>query len=170
MSMPNHSRPFRPEAFLARRRARLEGLLDRPLTPPPTTEMSPERRRFLREEAEELYWNERAWEKLTEEEDIEDGGLVEVTFPGFLAFIDGVLLREVRPDSPAPASPRPEVVEDVLVFLCTRCLELAGADDDDAPYERAMTLRLIDLVLYRLHELPVEEVDRLHLTWIEGEE
>jgi hypothetical protein len=148
--------------FVKRRRKRLSRLLQRPLTPPPPSgDLSEESRRFLLEEAEELYWNELSWEQITEEEGLADSGLVEFTFPGFLAFAEGLLLREVMPDSLAPARPRPEVVEDILHFLALRCADLAETDSEEARMEREVTLRLIDLVLYRQHGIDVEEVERL---------
>jgi hypothetical protein len=111
----------RAQAYLRQRRARLSRLIQRPLSPPPASgDLEAEHRSFLREEAEELYWNELSWEQVTEEEGLADSGLVELTFPGFLAFVEGLLLREVMPDSLAPASPRPEVVEDILLFLAAR--------------------------------------------------
>ncbi|CAN5778385.1 hypothetical protein BH23GEM9_BH23GEM9_27920 [soil metagenome] len=153
-------RKLHPEVFLARRRARLENLLQHPLVPPRSSGVSEDRRKYLREEAEELYVNELEWEKLTSEE-MRAGGseLVEMAFPGFLAFIDGLLLKEVATDSLAPASPRPEVVEDVLHFLSRRYLELLPETDDVLRLEREMAERLIDLVLYRLHGLPVDAYD-----------
>lgn len=153
-------RRLHPEVFLARRRARLEHVLQHPLVPPRASGISEERRRFLFEEAEELYWNELEWEKLTAEE-MRVGGseLVELAFPGFLALIDGLLLKEVADDSVAPASPRPEVVEDVLLFLARRHLELLVETDPALRLEREMAERLIDLVLYRLHGLPVDGYD-----------
>jgi hypothetical protein len=153
-----------PDIFLARRRARLEKLLQHPLVPPRASGIEPAKRQFLREEAEELYWNELEWEKLTEEEMSAGGSeLVELTFPGFLAFIDGLLLKEANSDSPVPATPRPEVVEDVLLFLSTCYLELLPKAGAQARLEREMTERLIDLVLYRLHNIAVDSVDRLEL-------
>jgi hypothetical protein len=153
-------RRLHPEVFIARRRARLEHLLQHPLVPPRPSGISEERRRFLREEAEELYWNELEWEKLTSEE-MRAGGseLVELAFPGFLALVDGLLLKEVADDSLAPASPRPEVVEDILLFLATRHLELLVETDAQSRLEREMAERLIDLVLYRLHGLSVDGYD-----------
>jgi hypothetical protein len=153
-------RRLHPEVLLARRRARLEHLLQHPLVAPRSSGMAEERRAYLLEEAEELYWNELEWEKLTAEE-MRTGGseLVELAFPGFLAFIDGLLLREVASDSLAPASPRPEVVEDVLLFLARRYLELLPESGEAKRLEREMTERLIDLVLYRLHRLPVDAYD-----------
>jgi hypothetical protein len=153
-------RRLHPEVLLARRRARLEHLLQHPLVAPRSSGIEEARRTFLREEAEELYWNELEWEKLTSEEMRRGGSeLVELAFPGFLAFIDGLLLREVADDSLAPAKPRPEVVEDILLFLCRRYLELLPETDDTARLEREMTERLVDLVLYRLHRLPVDGYD-----------
>ncbi|MFW5947007.1 MAG: hypothetical protein ACOCUW_00830, partial [Gemmatimonadota bacterium] len=111
--------------------------------------------------AEELYWNELSWEQVTEEEGLAESGLVELTFPGFLAFIEGLLLKEVMPDSLAPASPRPEVVEDILLFLAARCVQLGELSDEESRMEREVTTRLIDLVLYRQHDVDVEENERL---------
>jgi hypothetical protein len=163
-------RRLHPEVLLARRRARLEHLLQHPLVPPRPSGLAAERRNFLREEAEELYWNELEWEKLTAEE-MRTGGseLVELAFPGFLAFIDGLLLKEVAADSLAPPSPRPEVVEDVLLFLARRYLELLPEQDADRRLERGMVERLIDLVLYRLHGLPVDGYDPFALSRLDEE-
>ncbi|MEO5511729.1 MAG: hypothetical protein ABIS27_13945 [Longimicrobiales bacterium] len=158
-------RRLHPEVFLARRRARLEQLVQSPLVQPRDSGLPAERRTFLLEEAEELYWNELEWEKLTEEE-MSGGGsaLVEFAFPGFLTFIDGLLLKKANSDSRVPASPRPEVVEDVLLFLARRCLELLPETDAARNLEREMTERLVDLVLYRLHGLAVDGVDRIELS------
>lgn len=162
MEQPSREALERGRGFLMRRRTRLSRLIQRSLSPPrPSGDLAEDRRRFLLEEGQELYWNELSWEQVTEEEGIGDSGLVEFTFPGFLAFIEGLLLREVMPDSLAPARPRPEVVEDLLVFLAARCLELEHSDDAGAEIERQVTTRLIDLVLYRQHDIPVEEVERL---------
>jgi hypothetical protein len=156
---------LQPEVFIARRRARLEKLLQHPLVPPRDSGVPADRRAFLLEEAEELYWNELEWEKLTSEEMSKGGSeLVEFAFPGFLAFIDGLLLKVANADSPVPAKPRPEVVEDVLRFLATRYLELLPETDAQCRLEREMTHRLVDLVLYRLHGLPVDGVDRFELS------
>ncbi|MGH7573681.1 MAG: hypothetical protein ACREM1_00920, partial [Longimicrobiales bacterium] len=164
MSGPAKPHRLRPEVFIARRRARLERLLQHPLGPPRDSGATPERKRFLREEAEELYWNELEWEKLTAEEMSQGGSeLVEFAFPGFLALVDGLLLEKANADSPVPATPRPEVVEEVLLFLATRYLELLAATDSARMLEREMTERLIDLVLYRLHSIPVDGVDRFEL-------
>ncbi len=174
MMQPGGSIRARAERLLARRRARLERLLGRPLPPARGQQVPSDRRRFLLEEAEELYWNELAWESLTSEER-DSSELVELTFPGFLAFVDGLLLREVMPDSPTPASPRPQVVEDILCFLAERVVErqdadARNADQRQAAYERQATERLLDLVLYRLHMIPVQTIDRLGLGAVEGDE
>ena len=76
-------------------------------------------------------------------------GLVEMTFPGFLAFIEGLLLRETNADAHAPANPRPEVVEEILLFLERRHAEISDASEVEQASEREITLRLIDLILYR---------------------
>ena len=152
-------RRLHPGIYIARRRARLETILMQPLVVPRGNGVSEESRTFLLEEAEELFWNELEWEKLTSEEMSEGGSsLVERTFPGFLAFIDGLLLKEVHESSPEPARPKPEVVEEILVFLAQRYLELLPWTEPEARLERAWTERLIDLVLYRLHGLSVDRV------------
>ncbi|MDH3225430.1 MAG: hypothetical protein OEO23_17045, partial [Gemmatimonadota bacterium] len=146
----------------------------RSLGPPmtgPTGPLSEDNRGYLLEEARDLYWNELEWENITDEEALEGGPLTELAFPGFLAFVRGLLLQEVMPDSQAPASPRPQVVEDILEFLASRLLELedslAGApngDPDQLHGELQMTSRLIDLVLYLFHKLGSEDIER-----VEGE-
>lgn len=151
----------RGREFLEQRRKRLARLIQRPLDPPASSgDLADDRLAFLLEEAEELYWNELSWEQVTEEEGLAESGLVELTFPGFLAFIEGLLLREVMEDSLAPASPRPEVVEAILLFLAARCIELEGQDEEEAGMEREVTTRLIDLVLYRQHDVDVEEFEQ----------
>jgi hypothetical protein len=158
-------RRLHPEVFLARRRARLEQVLQHSLVMPRPSGVAAERRQFLLEEAQELYWNELEWEQLTAEEMAAGGSeLVELTFPGFLAFIDGLLLKEAKPDSKVAACPRPEVVEDVLHFLATRYLELLPEQEPARRLEREMTARLVDLVLYRLHDLAVDAAERLGLS------
>ncbi|MDX1674793.1 MAG: hypothetical protein R3314_08375 [Longimicrobiales bacterium] len=162
MEEPTREALERGREFLAQRRKRLARLIQRPLDPPTGSgDLSEDRRSFLLEEAQELYWNELSWEQVTEEEGVSESGLVELTFPGFLAFTEGLLLKEVMPDSQAPARPRPEVVEDILLFLATRCVQLQGLDDEEARVERAVTIRLIDLVLYRQHDVDVEEAEQL---------
>jgi hypothetical protein len=162
MEQPPREALERGQTFLDRRRRRLSRLIQGSLEPPTGRgDLTEERRRFLLEEAEELYWNELSWEQVTEEEGLAESGLVELTFPGFLAFVEGLLLREVMPDSLAPASPRPEVVEDILAFLAARCVQLEDQGDEEARMERDVTVRLIDLVLYRQHDIDVEEYERL---------
>lgn len=151
----------RETALLRERRERLVRLTGAPLRTPKGPPTTPERAQFLREEAEELYWNELAWEKLTDEEMIGGSELVEYTFPAFLAFIDGLLLREVPHDAAAGAEPRPAVVEEILRFLAGRCL--STDDEEIGALEREMTSRLIDLVLYRLHGVETAGVNRLLL-------
>ena len=160
----------RASTLLSGRRERIERILNRELVPPqpgPSGPPSPDTRGYLREEAEDLYWNELEWENITDEEALEGGPLTELAFPGFLAFVRGLLLREAMPDSKAPASPHPQVVEDILDFLCGQVLELEdglainGADSDRLRTDVHMTSRLIDLVLYRFHDLGPEDVERV---------
>lgn len=117
-----------------------------------------ERRAFFVREAEDLYHNELAWEQLTDEESVEGGHLTEQVFPGLLALVDGLLLYEVREDALAPASPHPDAVEAILDFLADRAVALstqleAGIDSQRVLWAREMTADLIDLVLYRLHDI-----------------
>ena len=84
-----------------------------------------------------------------------------MAFPGFLAYVRGLLLKEVMPDALAPAIPRPEVVEDILVFLSGRVLELQAESEQEEDQdelqrvrgELEMTSQLVDLVLLRLYEV-----------------
>jgi hypothetical protein len=164
----------RANTLLDARRERLERLLSRTLATPttPTLEggspLTPEVRRYLFGEAEDLYWNELEWEHITDEEALEEGPITQLTFPGFLAFIRGLLLHEVMPDSIAPANPRPAVVEDILAFLAGRVVELedglAGPPDGEEAKLRSeleMTSQLIDLVLYEFHGVRSEDVERI---------
>ncbi|MEJ2187486.1 MAG: hypothetical protein P8Z36_16395 [Gemmatimonadota bacterium] len=75
--------------------------------------------------------------------------------------IEVLLLSETLPDAASPATPRPEVVEDVLKFLARRRLALDAGTDVQGSMEAKVTTRLMDLVLYRLHGVQVEEVERL---------
>ena len=153
------------------RRERLTRALGRPLEDPVSepTPLTEEARRHLLEDAQDLYWNELEWENLTEEEATDGEPLSELTFPGLLAFVRGLLLTEVNPDALAPAEPRPQVVEDILTFLGGRIVELeeslsAPDDDDDVDQlrtERDTTDRLLDLVLYLYHGLDAEKVEAL---------
>jgi len=161
----------RAGTLLGGRRERIERILSRELALPWDTSggtpLSEDDRAHLRGDAEDLYWNELEWEHITEEEALEGGPLAELAFPGFLAYVRGLLLREVMPDSLAPANPRPQVVEDLLGFLGGRVVELedglATSDDDSGrlPLELHVTSRLIDLVLYYLYELGEEDVERV---------
>jgi hypothetical protein len=159
----------RVSTLLGGRRERLERALGRTLGQPPTgprVSLPEKTRHFLREEAEDLYWNELEWEHITEEEALEEGSLTELAFPGFLAFVRGLLLTEVMPDAKAPAAPRPEVVEDILGFLAGRVVELEdglAAEDGEARdrmrLELGMTSRLVDLVLYLFHRLEPSDIE-----------
>jgi hypothetical protein len=109
-----------------------------------------------------------AWEHITGEEGLGDSALLEMAFPGFLAFVRALLLQEVLPDAKGPAQPRPEVVEDVLRFLGERVVTLEEEISKDTVDERerltgelAMTNRLLDRVLYRYHGLSPADVERV---------
>jgi len=161
----------RVNTLLGGRRERLESLLGRAVGVPrtgPRPSVSDRVRGFLREEAEDLYWNELEWENITDEEALEEGPLTELAFPGLLAFVRGLLLREVMPDAKAPASPQPEVVEDILRFLAGRVVELEDRLTDRETEEKSsvrrelgMTSRLVDLVLYRYHGLGSSDIERI---------
>lgn len=158
---------LRVTTLLDGRRERLERLLGRSLSDPDmaaATTLSERVRGFLLEEAQDLYWNELEWENITDEEQLEGEPLTELAFPGFLAFVRGLLLTEVMPDSQAPASPRPQVVRDILAFLAERVVELQEEVDEADPAEEAetaleMTSRLVDLVLYQYHRLSRAEIE-----------
>jgi hypothetical protein len=151
------ARQWDGETVLRARRDRLEQVLGRPL-PPVYGLAEPALRTHLVEQAEELYWNDLEWEKLQAEQTGRRSATIEFAFPGFLPFMEGLLLREVNPDSPIPAAPRPEIVEDVLRMLAARVAELADDREPEAALEAELTGRLLDLVLYRLHELTAVEV------------
>lgn len=150
------------------RRERISRLLGRPLAQPLADDspLSPESRKYLLDDAIDLYWNELEWEHLTEEESVDEGEpLIELMFPGLLAFVRGLLLTRVNPDSLAPAEPRPVVVEDLLAFLARRVLELDDAlavdrreDQGRLGGELKVTSRLVDLVLYQFHGLTPEDI------------
>lgn len=156
------------------RRERLTRALKHPLTEPTSvgTPLTDEARRHLFGEAEDLYWNELEWEHLTEEEATDGAPLSELTFPGLLAFVRGLLLTEVNPDALAPAEPRPQVVDDILTFLAGRIVEIEErlanpAGEDDPAQLRAefdTTDRLIDLVLYQYHGLDSAEIEQMELS------
>jgi hypothetical protein len=160
----------RATTLLDARRERLERLLDRRLGAPVTEGAGPlsdEARKYLLGEAETLYWNDLEWEHITDEEALEQGPLTQLAFPGFLAFVRGLLLQEVMPDSMAPATPRPQVVEGILEFLARRVVELEdGLDEsqDDPEKLRSeldMTSHLIDLVLFQFHRVSRADMERI---------
>lgn len=163
--------PGLAQAHLEIRKARIRDALDRGVAPASAdAEPLPEDRiAHLCREAEDLYWNELSWEQLTDEEQVSGGHLTEMVFPGFLAFVEALLIERVPEDSLAPARPHPDVVQAILTFLSERYVVLtadleAGADSERVVWARAMTARLIDLVLYRLYELSPaeqEEIDRV---------
>jgi hypothetical protein len=159
----------RANTLIVGRREHLARVLGRPLpgpkAPPAATEQI---RRHLLEEAEDLYWNEMAWEHITGEEGLGRGALLEMAFPGFLAFVRALLLQEVLPDAKHPAQPRPEVVEDLMLFLSGRVValeeELSGGEADERDRlsgELVMTSRLLDGVLYSYHGLTPSDVERV---------
>lgn len=153
------------------RRERMSRLLGQPLAQPEADDspLAPEAREHLLSEGRDLYWNELEWEHLTDEEAVDEGEpLIELMFPGLLAFVRGLLLARVNPDALAPASPRPAVVEDLLAFLAGRILELddelsrdPGDERDRLQAELKVTNRLVDLVLYQFHGLDPREIHLL---------
>lgn len=156
----------------------MEQLLGAPLEAapaPPSPPLTERERDYLTDTARDLYWNELEWEKLTHEERLDQGFMTELAFPGFLAFIRGLLLEEAMPDSPAPPRPSPEVVEDLLAFLASRVVELEEESsltlDEEATQRQAelkMTSRLVDLVLYLLHDLGPEDVGKIEAALDDG--
>jgi hypothetical protein len=154
------------------RRRHLQATVGRPLgipegtTDPPLTE---DRRKYLLGEAKDLYWNDLEWENLTGEEEVEEGEvLAELIFPGLLAYVRGLLVTEVPPDSLAGPQPRPEVVEELLEFLAGRTLELRRALDGDSDEDRErldgefrMTSSVLDRVLMEYHGVSPEDVGTL---------
>ena len=160
----------RETTLLSGRVTRIQQILGRQLQAGASTEepLPHEDGLYLRETAEEFYWNDLEWEKLTGEEQVDDQFLTQLAFPGFLTFIRGLLLEEVQPDSVAPPQPRPEVVWDVLGFLAKRVVELEeetacceGEAREHREAELQMTSQLVDLVLHRLFRLNTEEVSRV---------
>ena len=162
----------RATTLLEGRREKMERALGRPLAvPEPATggELSESERDHLRSAATDLYLNELAWENITDEEQVEGEPLAELAFPGFLAFIQGLLLDQVMPDSLAPANPRPEIAEDLVKYLAERVVALqdgmgsgSGGGEGDAEQEArdlALTDRLLDVVLFRLHGVDPADVE-----------
>jgi hypothetical protein len=167
----NAAVPGTGHAFIERRRAAIREAVDRPLAPvgadaPP---LPADQLDFARREAEELYWNELSWEEITQEETIPGGPLAEMVFPGFLAFVGGLLVDRVPADALSPARPHPDAVEEILAFLGERYIEATaqveeGADSQKLIWARVMTARLVDLVLFRLYRLSPAERERLDAT------
>jgi len=158
----------RASTLVDARRTRMERALGRPLPQPDaaTVPLSDEDREHLLSSAQDLYWNELEWEHITEEERTDEGKLTELAFPGFMAFVRGLLLEKVMPDALAPAKPHPEVVDDALRFLATRVVELQEqleTEDDEDPQrtqeELKMTDQLIDLVLLAYHDVDPGDVE-----------
>lgn len=157
--------------FLDDRRGRLEAALGKPLQRPSMPETQPltdDERRYLRGEAEDLYWNELEWENITDEEALDDGPVAELTFPGLLAYVRGLLLSEVMPDSLSPANPRPGVVAALLEFLAARVVELEDglaaptvADQERLRAELDLTSNVIDRVLYLYHGLTPMDIEQI---------
>lgn len=120
----------------------------------------------LLRDAEELYWNELAWEEITDEERVAGGHLTELVFPGFLALVDGLLEEMPAPGSFETRNSHPQVVEEILLFLAGRYADTQaqldrGVDSAKVVWARALTSQLIDLVLVRLHDLTSEERELL---------
>lgn len=161
----------RADTLLTGRRERMERILGRGLEPPSAgaNETIPEETRtYLMSEVEDLYWNELEWEHITDEESLDAGPIAELTFPGLLAYVRGLLLSEVMPDSLSPANPRPQVVADALGFLANRVVELEEelASPDESETERLkaeldMTSDVIDRVFYLYYGLTEQDVERL---------
>lgn len=157
------------ERELSRRKARMSRVLERPLLVQggETVPLSPDRRAYYLDEARELYWNELEWENITGEERLDDGPFTELAFPGFLAFVRGLLLRESIDEQATPAEPHPAIVEEILGFLAGRVVTLRAElreqdpewDVEQSTRELSMTEPLIDLVLALLYEVtPAERV------------
>ncbi|MEX2571564.1 MAG: hypothetical protein WD737_09660 [Gemmatimonadota bacterium] len=160
--------PGMPQAHIEARRSRIFEVLDRPLerVGSEAEPLPADRVDYLVREAQELYWNELAWEELTDEERVSGGHLTELVFPGFLAFVEGLLLESGPKRSTDAPRPHPDVVEEILLFLGERYAEATagleqGADSENLVWARVMTAQLIDLVLYRLYGLTGAEREAL---------
>ncbi|HSR41524.1 MAG TPA: hypothetical protein VLL48_05125 [Longimicrobiales bacterium] len=167
----------RVKTLLEGRREKMARSLGRPMTLPRGHEspLEADARAHLLEDAEDLYWNELEWENITAEEETAGGPLVQLTFPGLLAFVRGLLLEQTMPDALAPAEPRPEVVEEVARFLARRVVELEEAlsagdveEPDRVRAELTLTDGLIDHVLYELHDVTDDEIERLEAAQVQG--
>ena len=122
----------RVTTLLSGRRERLGQVVGRYLAPPRATGAPPDVRQHLIEEATDLYWDELEWEHITHDAGDE---AIERAFPGLLAFVRGLLLREAVPGGEDPC-PRPEVVEELLRFLAARVLDLDGQERSTASPRR----------------------------------
>ena len=161
----------RASTLLSGRRERIERVLGRKLARPDDRSTDPlpgQNRAYLLDEAKDLYWNELEWENITDEEAMDEGPLTALVFPGFLAYVRGLLLSEVMPDAMAPANPRPQVVDDILSFLAVRVVELGeriDSPDEESEarlrFELDTTSQLLDIVLYVFHGLSSDEIERL---------
>lgn len=167
----------REQTLLAGRITRMQKVLGRPLhTTWATSDPLPDTdRAYLQETGEEFYWNDLEWEKLTGEEQLDQEFLTELAFPGFLAFVRGLLLEETMPDSTVPPRPQPEVVKGLLTFLSRRVVELEeeagccdGEEKEHREAELKMTSRLVDLLIYRIHKLSPGEVTRVDAALVSG--
>jgi len=151
--------------LLAGRRERLGQVVGRYLALPPATGAPLDVRQHLIEEAADLYWDELEWEHITHDAGDE---AIERAFPGLLAFVRGLLLREAVPGGEDPC-PRPEVVEELLHFLAARVLDLdeliSSGEVDGEPekvrFELDVTDRLLDIVLYHWLDLTPQETARV---------
>jgi hypothetical protein len=165
MSKPS-AEPGAAQAFVELRRARILATVASRPHPKCVNPTDAERREFLLREAMDLYWNELSWEQLTDEELVGGEHLTELVFPGFLALVEGLLFQPSPRVPGLPSRTYPDVVEDVLTFLGERAAVLtaeleAGADSQNVVYARAMTLRLVDLVMYRLYRLTPDEREKV---------
>jgi hypothetical protein len=168
----------RVKTLLQGRRERMSRVLGRPLAAAETgsaPEVSNDAREHLLEDARDLYWNELEWEQITAEEETVGGPIVQLTFPGLLAYVRGLLLAETMPDALAPAEPRPEVVEEITRFLAGRVVEVEEAlavseveEPERLRAELALTDGLIDHVLYELFSLGGDEIDLLEGARVQG--
>lgn len=168
----------RVKTLLQGRRERMSRVLGRPLVAAETgssSEVSSDAREHLLEDARDLYWNELEWEQITAEEETIGGPIVQLTFPGLLAYVRGLLLTETMPDALAPAEPRPEVVEEIARFLAGRVVEVEevlSKSDAEEPErlraELALTDGLIDHVLYELFSLRGDDIELLEGARVQG--
>ena len=157
-----------PPAVIESRRAHILQAIGRPADPNVVggVPLAREHHMHLVHEAEELYWNELAWEEITDEERVAGGHLTELVFPGFLAFVDGLLEDMTLPGSFEIRTSHPEVVEELLLFLAGHYAEAQaqldrGVDSAKVVWARALTSELIDLVLIRLLDLTSAERELL---------